>query len=153
MIILLILATAVVVGIVQGIIEIIRNPVIIRYNDIENPDNINVLDKQKNELENKLELIAAQIDTLHELIKSIDLQLDGYHNEKQRTTLLNKKVITISKLEQLQDKQNKIINLLDDPWNMRSSFFYLFLFSHEKTVKKQRNTKSDLLAILYTMIY
>ena len=115
MIILLILATAVVVGIVQGIIEIIRNPVIIRYNDIENPDNINVLDKQKNELENKLELIAAQIDTLHELIKSIDLQLDGYHNEKQRTTLLNKKVITISKLEQLQDKQNKIINLLDDP--------------------------------------
>ena len=114
MIILFILFCAVIVGIIQGIIEIIRNPAIIRYNGIENPDNINLLDQQKNELENKLELIAAQIDTLHELNNSINKQLDGCRNEKQRTTLLNKKAITINKLEQLQDKHNKIINQLDD---------------------------------------
>ncbi len=111
MIILCILAIAVIIGVIQGVIECILNPAILTNNNA----NINVLDDEKRDLENKLQLIAIQIDTLHELIKSIDNQLDSYHNEKQRTTLLNKKVITIGKIERLQDKQNKIINLLDDP--------------------------------------
>lgn len=107
MIILIILFIAILVGIVQGIIECIKNPIV--FNSDPLPDN-----EYKTELENKLELIEIQIDTLHELNKSIDKQLDSYINEKQRTTLLNKKAITINKLEQLQDKHNKIINQLDD---------------------------------------
>ena len=109
MIILCILAIAVIIGIIQGIVECIRNPGILQNNTITEPDT------QTIELTNKLELVEVQIDTLHELIKSIDYQLDFTTNEKQRTTLLNKKAITIGKIERLQDKQNKIINLLDDP--------------------------------------
>lgn len=114
MIILSILGIAVIIGVIQGIIEIIRNPSILQYNGMEKPAGINVLDDEKRVLEDKLELVAAQIDTLHELEKSINNQLDGYHNEKQRTALLNKKIITIGKIEKLQDKQTKILNELDE---------------------------------------
>jgi hypothetical protein len=114
MIILSILSIAVLVGIVQGIRECIRNPIIFSSNELESSDHIKLLDERKNELENKLELIESQIDILHELNQSINKQLDGYINEKQRTQLLNKKAVTVGKLEMLQDKQNKIINELDE---------------------------------------
>ena len=107
MIILCILIIGVIIGIISGIIECIRNPAILRTTNATEPN------EQNNDLINKLELVEVQIDTLHELVKSIDNQLDYTTNEKQRITLLNKKAVTIGKIERLQDKQNKIIDLLD----------------------------------------
>lgn len=107
MIILIILFGGVVVGVITGVIECIKNPYIFTQT------NHNEQTTQETELNNKLELVEIQIDTLHELIKGIDSQLDYTINEKQRISLLNKKAVTIGKLERLQDKQNKIINELD----------------------------------------
>ena len=106
MIIVCILIIGVVIGIISGIVECIRNPAILRTNNTTEPE-------PNNDLINKLELVEVQIDTLHELVKSIDAQLDYTTNEKQRIALLNKKAITIGKIERLQDKQNKILDIMD----------------------------------------
>jgi hypothetical protein len=113
MIILLIIITGVIIGIIRGIAECIRNPVIFDNNTTLNHEQENTLEYEKMQLENKIQLISAQIDTLHELNKTIDSQLDYTRNEKERLQLLNKKAITIGKIERLQDKFQKLINELD----------------------------------------
>lgn len=113
MIILLIITLGGIIGIIRGIAECIRNPVIFDNNPTLNNEQENTLEHEKMQLENKIQLISTQIDTLHELEKTINYQLDITRNEKERLQLLNKKAITIAKIERLQDKFNKIINELD----------------------------------------
>lgn len=72
-----------------------------RINDIKDDNNINVSDIN-------LELLEIELDTLHELDKSIDKMLSDCYLEKEKIQLLNKKAATINKIKRLEKEIEKI---------------------------------------------
>lgn len=72
-----------------------------RINDIKDDNNINVSDSN-------FDLLEIEIDTLHELDKSIDKMLSDCYLEKEKIQLLNKKAATINKIKRLEKEIEKI---------------------------------------------
>lgn len=72
-----------------------------RINDIKDDNNINVSDSN-------IDLLEIEIDTLHELDKSIDKMLAQCYMEKEKIQLLNKKAATINKIKRLEKEIEKI---------------------------------------------
>jgi hypothetical protein len=68
----------------------------------ETSDNINTPD-------NNFELLGIEIDTLHQLDKSIDKMLSECINDKERIQLLNKKATTINKIKRLEKELEKLL--------------------------------------------
>lgn len=68
---------------------------------IENQDNINISDSN-------FELLEIELDTLHQLDKSIDKMLSDTSSEKERIQLLNKKAATLNKIKRLEKELEKI---------------------------------------------
>lgn len=74
-----------------------KNPI----NDLNQENNINVSDSN-------FDLLEIEIDTLHELDKSIDKMLSDCYLEKEKIQLLNKKAATINKIKRLEKELEKI---------------------------------------------
>lgn len=68
----------------------------------ETSDNINTPN-------NNFELLGIEIDTLHQLDKSIDKMLADCTSEKERIQLLNKKATTINKIKRLEKELEKLL--------------------------------------------
>ena len=71
-------------------------------NDLENLNNIKVSDSN-------FELLSIEIDTLHEMDRSIDKMLSICINDKERIQLLNKKANTINKIKRLEMELEKLL--------------------------------------------
>lgn len=71
--------------------------------------NIQNEDDNINPSDNNFELLGIEIDTLHQLDKSIDKMLSECINDKERIQLLNKKATTINKIKRLEKELEKLL--------------------------------------------